>query len=51
MILDVAGKAVSNPADIRKLLADVGSAGKKNILMRVKSGKATRFVAIPLSRG
>ena len=51
VILDVAGKAVSNPADVRKVLADARSDGKKNVLMRVKSGEGTRFVAIPLSRG
>jgi serine protease Do len=51
VILDVAGKAVSNPADVRKALADARTDGKRNILMRVKSGEATRFVAMPLSRG
>ena len=51
VILDVAGKEVSSPADVRKVLADARSDGKKNILMRVKSGEGTRFVAIPLSRG
>jgi serine protease Do len=51
VILDVAGKEVSNPADVRKALADARSDGRKNVLMRVKSGEGTRFVAIPLSRG
>ena len=51
VILDVAGKAVSSPADVRKALADARADGKKNILMRVKSGEGTRFVAIPLARG
>jgi serine protease Do len=51
VILDVAGKAVSSPADVRKVLADARADGKKNILMRVKSGEGTRFVAIPLARG
>ncbi len=51
VILDVAGKAVASPADVRKALADVRGEGKRNVLMRVKSGEATRFVAIPLSRG
>jgi serine protease Do len=51
VILDVAGKAVSSPADVRKVLADARSDGKKNILMRVKSGEGTRFVALPLARG
>jgi serine protease Do len=51
VILDVAGKAVSSPADVRKALADARSGGKKNVLMRVQSGEGTRFVAIPLARG
>jgi serine protease Do len=51
VILDVAGKPVSSPADVRQALADARDASKKNVLMRVKSGEGTRFVAIPLSRG
>jgi serine protease Do len=51
VILDVGGKAVSTPADVRKALADARGGGKKNVLMRVKSGEGTRFVAMPLARG
>jgi serine protease Do len=51
VILDVAGKPVASPADVRKALADARGDGRKNVLMRVKSGEGTRFVAIPLSRG
>lgn len=50
VILDVAGKVVTNPADVRKALADARSQGKRNVLMRVKSGEGTKFVAIPLER-
>jgi serine protease Do len=50
VILDVAGKVVTNPADVRKALADARGQGKHNVLMRVKSGEATRFVAVPLTR-
>ena len=50
VILDVAGKAVANPADVRKVLADLRADGKRNVLMQVKSGEGTRFVAIPLAR-
>jgi len=42
---------VSSPSDVRKALADARDGGRKNILLRVKSGEGTRFVAIPLSRG
>jgi serine protease Do len=50
VILDVAGKAVTSPADVRKALADARGEGKRNVLMRVKSGEGTKFVAIPLGR-
>lgn len=48
IILDVGGTAVTNPADVRKALADAKAAGKRTVLMRVKSGQSTRFVALPL---
>jgi serine protease Do len=47
IILDVAGKTVSNPSDVTKEIADLHKAGKRTVLMRVKSGNATKFVAIP----
>ena len=50
VILDVAGKTVSNPAEVRKALADARAEGKRSVLMRVKSERGTRFVAIPLGR-
>ena len=49
VILDVGGKAVSTPADVRKALADARADAKRTVLMRVKSGEATRFVAIPIA--
>ena len=48
VILDVGGKAVSNPSDVNKELADLHKAGKHTALMRVKSGNGTKFVALPL---
>jgi serine protease Do len=48
VILDVNGKAVSLPADVRKAVAEAQSSGRKSVLMRVKSGQGTRFVAVPL---
>jgi serine protease Do len=48
VILEVGGKAVSNPADIRKALADARDAGKRAVLMRVKTGEGTKFVALPI---
>jgi len=48
VILDVGGKSVSNPSDVRKQLADARKEGKRALLFRVKSGEGTRFVALPL---
>jgi serine protease Do len=48
VILEVGGKTVSTPADVRKAVGDAHSSGKRTVLMRVKSGDATRFVAIPI---
>jgi serine protease Do len=48
VILDVAGKSVANAGDVRKALADAKASGKHEVLMRVKIGDATRFVALPL---
>jgi len=51
VILDVGGKSVSTPADMRKELAALHSQGKRTVLMRVKSGDSTKFVALPLAQG
>jgi serine protease Do len=48
VILDVGGKVVSSPADVRKAVAEAHSAGKRTVLMRVKSNQGTRFVAVTL---
>jgi serine protease Do len=48
IILDVGGKTVSTPADVRKSLADARKEGKRAVLFRVKSGQGTKFVALPL---
>ena len=50
VILDVAGKTVSTPADVRTALSDARGEGKRSILMRIKSDRGTRFVAVPLDR-
>jgi serine protease Do len=47
VILDVAGTAVSTPADVKKALDEARTASKRNVLMRIKSGDATRFVVLP----
>jgi serine protease Do len=48
VILDVGGKTVSTPSDIRQSLSDARKEGKHAVLFRVKSGQGTKFVALPL---
>ena len=48
VILDVSGKSVSSPAEVRTQIADVRKEGKRTLLFRVKSNGGTRFVALPL---
>ena len=50
VILEVAGKEVSSPSDVRTALNDARTEGKRTVLMRVKSGDSTKFVALPLGR-
>jgi len=50
VILEVGGKKVANPSDVRSALKDAQKEGKRTILMRVKSGEATHFVAMPLGK-
>lgn len=50
VILDVSGKTVATPADVRKALGEARAEGKHSVLMRVKSEQGTRFIAIPLGR-
>jgi len=48
VVLDVGGKSVSTPADVRRQLAEARKEGKHALLFRVKSSEGTRFVALPL---
>jgi serine protease Do len=48
VILDVGGKSVNAPSDVRRALTDARSGGRRTVLMRVKSEQGTRFVALPL---
>ena len=46
VILDVGGKAVTSPGDVRKALINAKDQGKHDVLMRLKTGEATKFVAV-----
>ncbi|QIB35116.1 Do family serine endopeptidase [Ancylobacter pratisalsi] len=50
VILDVAGKPVMNPSDVRDGLAAASKENRKAVLMRVKNDRGTRFVAISLGK-
>ncbi len=50
VILEVAGKKVDKPADVRSALSSAHKDGKHTVLMRVKSGEETRFVALKLGK-
>src|SRR5262249_7078186 len=51
VILEIAGKSVSTPADVRDVVSGARTEGKRSVLMRVKKGDNTRFVALPLGNG
>jgi serine protease Do len=50
VILEVAGKKVANPGDVSGALEVAQKDGKRTVLMRVKSGDATKFIAVRLGR-
>lgn len=51
LILDVSGKAVNTPAEVREAINEARSSHKQTVLMRIKSGDATHFVAVPVATG
>jgi len=51
VILEVAGKTVASANDVRDAIAAAKNDNKNVVLMRVKSGGQSRFVAIPLAKG
>jgi len=50
IILDVGGKKVVTPVDVRNAVKDAHKDGKRVVLMRLKSDETTKFVAIPIVR-
>ncbi|MDO8979575.1 MAG: Do family serine endopeptidase [Afipia sp.] len=51
VILEVAGKLVSNPAEVRDAINTARNENKNSVLVRVKSGDSSRFVAMPVAKG
>src|SRR5712672_2019997 len=51
VILEVAGKSVANPSDVREAIEATRKDNKGSVLMRLRSGDASRYVAVPLANG
>ncbi len=51
VILEVGGKTVADAGEVRSALETARNDKKNSVLIRVRSGDTSRFVAIPLERG
>ncbi len=51
VILEVGGKSVTTAGDVREALDAARTDNKNSVLMRVKSGGSSRFVAVPIAKG
>ena len=47
----VAGKSVATAGEVREAIDAARTDSKNSVLMRVKSGGSSRFVALPLAKG
>ena len=50
VILEVAGRKVASPADVRAGIGNAQREGKRTVLLRLKSGEGTKFMALRLNR-
>ncbi len=48
VILSVANKPVTTPAEVRDMIAEAQKGGVRNVLVRVKTGESIRYVAVRL---
>jgi serine protease Do len=51
VILEVGGKTVATANDVRDAVGAARSDNKNSVLMRVKSGGSSRFIAMPVAKG
>lgn len=51
VILEVAGKLVGTPTEVRDAINAAKSDNKNSVLVRVRSGDSSRFVALPVTKG
>jgi serine protease Do len=48
LILDVADEAIAAPEDVYRAFNTAKNAGKRSVLMRIKSGDTAKFIALPI---
>ncbi|MBR1122001.1 Do family serine endopeptidase [Bradyrhizobium lablabi] len=51
VILEVGGKSVTTAGEVREAIDAARTDNKNSVLMRVKSGGSSRFVAVPIAKG
>jgi serine protease Do len=51
VILEIGGLSVKTPKDVANGIEEAAKLGRKAVLMRIKSGDQTRFVAVQLKKG
>jgi serine protease Do len=51
VILEVASKAVNSPTEVRDAFNSARTDGKNSVLVRLRSGEQSRFIAVPVGRG
>jgi len=51
VILEVAGKSVANPNEVSDAIKAARNDNKNSVLIRLRSGGSSRFVAVPLAKG
>ena len=51
VILEVAGKSVANPGDVREAIKTAHAESKNSVLMKVRSGDGSHYIAVPLANG
>jgi serine protease Do len=51
VILEAGGRQIASAADLQSAIEAAQKAGRRSLLLQVKSGNTTRFVAVPAGRG
>lgn len=51
VILEVGGKLVATPGEVREAVTAARAENKNSVLVRVRSGDSSRFVALPVAKG